>query len=247
MGFRKSLWGLILALVLLGIVPRSPAQSDDNAVEILIDSRPTGAAIYLEGAYTIVGRTPLKLERPLVGPYRIRSWKYGFEEYRSEVQFTGSTTTIMINLRRKTPLKAGFRSLIFPGWGQVYTQQRLKALFIGTVQMGTVIAAIVAHSAYLQAKDDYNAALVEFNRKKRDFSERESLLDDVMRRERDMNHSFDRRRTWLWIAGTVWAFNVLDAIFFFPRDHSKFYDMRLSPISATVEPGVVKLTFGMAF
>lgn len=240
---------IVTAIHMTGMTA-SWAQGTDDADktrEIVIDSRPTGAAIYLEGAYTIVGRTPLKLKRTLVGPYKIRSWKYGYEEYSSRIQFTGDSETILIRLRRKTPLKAGLRSFVFPGWGQAYSGQRLKGVLISTAQLGTVIATLVAHSDYLQARDDYKAALREFDRKKKDFRDRESLLDNVASREQQRDRAFDRRRTWLWITGSVWVFNLLDAVFLFPRDHSRFYDMQLSPLSATIEPGVARLSLTMRF
>lgn len=244
---RDKLLGALSLAMSIVLAGSTSAQDQSNETKVVIDSRPSGAAVYLEGAYTVVGRTPLTLERSLIGPYKIRSWKYGFEEYSSELQFTGNNETILIRLQRKTPLKAGLRSFVFPGWGQLYTEQRLKALVISAGQLGTGIATLVAHSRYLSAKDDFNAALDEFDRRKQDFAQREVLAEEVRRREREMNDAYDLRRTWLWITGSVWAFNVLDAILFFPRDHSRFYDMRLAPISATIEPGAARVNLEVTF
>jgi hypothetical protein len=248
MSYRIISLTTVLSCLLLLLLPEVAICQDGNGkLQVVVDSRPPGAAVYIEGAFTVVGRTPLKIDRPLYGPYKIRSWKYGFEEYSSELQFTGENENIMIVLRRKTPLKAGVRSLVIPGWGQMYTDQRMKGFLFGAAQLGTVIGSLMSHSSYLEAKDDYNAAVAEFERNQKSYSDRGPLLEEVVRRQRELDKAFDRRRTWLWVAGSVWAFNVLDAIFFFPRDHSKLYDMRLTPISATVDPGVMKVNVTMAF
>lgn len=57
----------------------------------------------------------------------------------------------------RTRSDAAFRSLLVPGWGQVYNRQPVKGAVFGTVALVTVGAALTFHLQGAKAEQDYKA------------------------------------------------------------------------------------------
>lgn len=93
-------------------------------------------------------------------------------------------------------IRASLRSMLLPGWGQLYQGYTQRAY----VMMGAALAsgayAVLAESAYRTARDEYTGASAgsDFNR----------LYDDYTRKA-------DRADLALGLLGAVWLLNVIDA------------------------------------
>ncbi|GAB4372711.1 MAG: hypothetical protein Kow0042_16180 [Calditrichia bacterium] len=101
---------------------------------------------------------------------------------------------IFINDRRP---EATWRSLLLPGWGQMYKFQKKRALLVGGLFLGSVVSTGI--SWYLEEKyhDDYLNSTT-----------RPELNDHYSR----YNTWYKIRRTSLVVVGAVWLLNVADAL-----------------------------------
>ena len=144
---------LISVLFLIVIFPfNSFGQEDDKSNElnlekkanekspgvnlVKIQSSPLGATVKLNGLYSIVGRTPFLVPYPLEGRYKIKATKEGYESETSHVNFFGnSESSIFIKLKPRTRIKAAMRSLLFPGWGQLYSGDKFRGVVLGAVSI----------------------------------------------------------------------------------------------------------------
>jgi len=103
------------------------AQETDEAGTV-INSEPPGAAISLEGDYTINATTPCRLPDNLNGRYMLRASMPGYESWSGDIMIVpGQNNYFSFSLSSKTRYKAALRSLFFPGWGQYYSGQRTRA------------------------------------------------------------------------------------------------------------------------
>ena len=92
---------------------------------IMVKSNPVGAMVYFQGETNFVGVTPFKLHPNFRGVYDVTIVKDGFEKSKHTYMFKGNESgTLSLKLNPKTRLKAGMRSLIFPGWGQYYSERK---------------------------------------------------------------------------------------------------------------------------
>jgi len=190
-------------------------QSNDKSQNINIISNPPGAIIYIEGS--IVGITPCDLSFDLVGKYRLRAFKKGYENWKSTVSFGDENDrTLEIQLSSKTRLKAAMRSFILPGWGQTYSDKKIKGSMIKVLQASSIISTLFFEVKYRNAVDNYNDALKNYNIHNKNFDEKDiywSIVDD---KYREVNSSYERRNIFLLTTGAIWLYNILDAIFAFP-------------------------------
>jgi hypothetical protein len=166
-------------------------------------SRPSGVAFRLTGDRVVVGRTPMMLERGLVGRFRVQSFEPGFEPWGRSVLLDGvSPDTLWMTLRSKSSVRAGLRSLLIPGWGQFYGERSSAGwveLIAGAAAVGVLA---VTHLEYEDRVDDFDAATSSVDR----------------RRAADRaEEAYDARNLALGVAAGVWAVSFLDAVAFFPR------------------------------
>ncbi|MFH2056289.1 MAG: DUF5683 domain-containing protein [bacterium] len=210
---RVALAGLLLAL----LVPPLSAQSQSE-VHVNVRSNPSGCTVVLSGDHTVSGVTPTTFSQPLRGYYRISAYRDGFDTYHSSIVLTGKdVTTIDINLVPKTRLKAGLRSLLIPGWGQRYSGSGTR----GTLMtIGAVAAAAVAGLLYLDfddKRDTYYDVMERFN-DTREVSGREAMLNELYKAQKDAYDAERTKNLGVGILVGFWAFNVVDAMVFFPEN-----------------------------
>ncbi|MBD3347904.1 MAG: PEGA domain-containing protein, partial [Candidatus Eisenbacteria bacterium] len=133
---RTLVMGLSLLLLLAAAPDAATAQEGGG---LIVRSAPPGAVVELVGEYVFRGVTPWTLDRGLSGRYEVRAYKSGYEEWDGYVLLSSTRRdSLTIRLSRKTPLGAGLRSAIVPGWGQYYTDQGVK----GTLFLTAEIAAL---------------------------------------------------------------------------------------------------------
>jgi hypothetical protein len=213
---------ILVTLVCLGNWREVRAQNDDqgpaNAIKII--SKPSGATVDLRGEHEYKGKTPFILPYQLSGKYRIEAKRPGYETTAWEYVFPGSKPGILnLKLQAKEPTKAFYRSLILPGWGQLYSGKR----FWGTLFIGLTAASSAAYAIneidYRSAQDRHRLALKQFNNTvvSGTFDSQQAALKDLNSALRTLNSS-ERSRNRTFIAlGTIWALNAIESLVLFPK------------------------------
>lgn len=241
--FKATLAGLLM-LIGSGVWPaRLEAQNGEGSANdaVTIESNPAGALVYLKGEYQFMGRTPFLLPYTLFGKYKIQANRRGYHSIVSEHTFSGeSGTVMMLKLIPRTPGKAFFRSLVFPGWGQFYSERR----WAGTFFMGTATAAftvlLIKQNQYTDAQDGYKTARAGFNRGG-SFEEEQAAFTRLQNALNKLESSKNDRNTSRYIAGGIWILNALESALFFPRDHEEIeFFQKLAPrFSQTNQGGLL--------
>lgn len=223
---------MLLMLLMLAGIDHSQAQteslpgSEDSAPETLartqILTRPTGAFVFLDGEYGLAGRAPYTVTYFLRGNYELKTKLRGYEDWSTDYYFNGKgTEKISIKLSPKTRLKALMRSTVVPGMGQIYSDHRAKGLIISAMQFSSLGILLVQELRYRNSVDDFNAALKAFQN---DANQRPRL--DAAQSQLDRRYT--TRRRWAIISASVYVYNLIDVIAFFPSYHRNGLDLSLT-------------------
>lgn len=215
-------------------------RADDAAFDarIQILTRPIGALVFLDGEYAMAGRTPYTIAYFLKGRYRIRSTKYGYENWEKFYVFNGQgDDKLTIKLMPKTRYKALWRSMRFPGWGQVYSDHKTRGFIMSLLQCSAAGVAIYQQVQYQSALDDYNVALKNYRANQNSQDGQAGLIAQVQARQTELDDAYAARKRWLIITGTVYAWNLIDALFFFPAYHKGAVDVSMSLDPNPAVPG----------
>ncbi len=176
-------------------------------------SQPTGCAVLLRNGELIEGRTPLSLARGLTGRYHVVAHQDGYERWRRTVVLDGiSADTLWIKLRPKSPLMAGVRSLLVPGWGQFYGDHEEKGWVVGALGAAAGITALAYELRYADRVDEYEEAQDRY-RAATTLVEVEESYAAYRRAAERAEDAYKERRLWLLAGAAVWAINVADAVF----------------------------------
>jgi hypothetical protein len=179
------------------------AQEDSK---ITITTNPSGATVYLRGEMDLVANTPASLPTTISGRYKAEVVRPGYETWKGDFTFVpGNPNNIAIKLSKKTRVKATLRSMLVPGWGQVYSGDKWRGYLITT---GTVIsAADIAQTNYVSAMA---------------IEEKITLKAIADEKQHEAYRAETDRNTSLAIGAALWAYNVLDALLFFPEGSAYF-------------------------
>lgn len=223
------------------------AQETDKKL-LIIRSEPPGAMLYFEGENSFVGVAPFRLRPGMVGNYQIVAVKSGYEKRKFDYFFRGSETGVMkIRLFPKTAVKAGLRSLVFPGWGQYYSERKTSGIVISLINIGVGLGTLASHRQYEHAVSDYETALENYNRYKKDYDLYNKYWNVVAEKHKKADDVFERRQTWLYLTGTLWIYNFLDSILFFPSFENEIFSKSAPSISAKIQDESVALCITMPF
>ncbi len=185
-------------------------------------TRPTGAFVFLEGEYGLAGRAPYTVTYFLRGTYEIKTKLRGYEDWSADYFFSGKgTEKISIKLSPKTRLKALMRSAVIPGMGQAYSDQRVKGVIISAMQFSSLGAFLIEELRYRDSVDDFNAALTAFQN---DANQRARLEAAQARLDR----RYETRQRWAIITASIYIYNLIDVIAFFPSYHRNGLDVSLT-------------------
>jgi len=234
-----------LFILIMVLVP-GLLSAQDTTRGFTVTSVPPGAEVILKGGLTVGGITPTSFLQPLEGQYRVEIRKYGYEKFKTEVFLRADQPmNLDVTLKPKTRLKALYRSLIIPGWGQAYSEQRTKGMIFMVTSGLTLAALIVANDdfkdqdgTYRKIERRYNA-LDDENEKERLFP----ALEDARRRAEDAK---DLRRVAAGLVAAVWSLNILDVIFQFPSDMGYLSTKSVS-ITPDLENGGVTVSWSHRF
>jgi tetratricopeptide (TPR) repeat protein len=223
-------------------------EAQEKSKNITIKTNPPGVMIYFEGENGFVGVTPLTLKSKLIGTYKITAVKSGYEKTKLEYFFKGTESgTMRFNLSPRTRFKAGIRSLVFPGWGQRYSERKWTGILFSIAQLGLGIYTYDVHRDYEKAIKDYNKALDIYEENIKNSQLREKYYTIALDKYHKADDAFEKRQTWLAVFGGVWLFNFLDSIFFFPSFDRDIFKNSIPLITTNVNNDSYSLTLTMPF
>jgi hypothetical protein len=204
------------SLIIL-IVLASPVAAQDQVGNLTVISNPPGTSVTLRGEYQLAGVTPVTFSQKLYGVYKLVADRGGYERYETTIVLVGDQPqTIEFSLVTKTRFKAAFRSLLIPGWGQMYNGQKWRgALYTGSAVL-SLAALFVVDQDFRDKRDDYDDMLATYN-SERSIAEKRRLKPILDSRQQDAYDAESSRRVFAGIAAFVWLFNVVDAAVFFPQ------------------------------
>lgn len=196
-----------------------------------VTTNPDGALVTLSGDAIVTGVTPTRFTHTLIGFYKITIERYGYEKYNTQVILDPSKQMeLNINLTPKTRFKSAARSLVIPGWGQRYSNQKFRGYIY------TFFAAVSAWG-YFIADDDFDTKFSRFNSLKTEYDAlgTQSEIEEFLPRLTDaQDRAYDAENTRRFAIGSViavWSISILDALFFFPEEKGTFKvkNITLSP------------------
>jgi len=193
-----------------------------------VTSDPSGTSISLEGELRMSGVTPTVFNQALMGEYKLKAEREGYERYETKLYLTGGTPfSIDIRLSPKTRIKAFMRSAVIPGWGQYYSGEKTRGVFMGLSAFVAGITTLVSHLNYVSKREDYDDILEEY-REERSIEIREMMVDEVEAQRKKTYDAESVRNISAGIFAAVWAYNLIDAVLFFPDKTYKSYAPRVS-------------------
>ena len=231
--------------VLLPVIVNAQGAAQGNFTVV---SYPAGAEVTLKGEAVVVGVTPSLFQQPLFGEYKVK--KFGYEKYSTRVTLDpNKPQELTVSLTPKTRLKAAVRSLVVPGWGQLYTEQKSKGLLFNLLAVGSVAAYLIADNNYNDEYDDLQASRRAYD----STIAHGGSYDDIRSRyinlrdnqEEAYNAETVRRITIGAVIG-AWSLSVLDALFFFPRESGTFTVKGLT-LKPETGNGTIGLTLSKSF
>ena len=162
------------------------------------------------------GRTPWKLDDRIRGTFLVTASMPGYETWRGSVELNnGRAETYRLDLSPKKRSKALLRSLLIPGWGQIYAGSKGKGTLYILGEGAALVGYFITHRIYSDRADDWETA--------RDAYLDERFEENLDARYRELAHrqeraqdAYDTRQVFAYGALGLAALNVLDILFFTP-------------------------------
>jgi hypothetical protein len=243
---RRTPVPVLLALVMAALAAL-PCDARAESGGFVITSRPPGAVVELSGELVLRGVTPWRLDRPISGSYEVRVFKAGYEIWEGYTVLSGTRTdSLSIRMVRKTPLRAGLRSAILPGWGQCYTGQGGKGAAFAIAEAAALAGVLWTDAKRQDAEQDYDDAAAVYDAAD-EIDEIQEAYAELLRRYDELENWHQQRKRWSYAAAAIWLANVLDASLLFPSPGEGGYsaiDGEGSGFFASVEPD--RTAFGVA-
>ncbi len=223
----------LTCVLLVGLGSATALGQSATSGSVQIVSSPPGCTVYLTGETEIITTTPAQIPGGLRGTYLVHATRPGYERWHQAVVFDpGAPQTLAIDLVPKTRIKAAMRSLVIPGWGQFYAEEKGRGTFWGLSVLVSGVVGTIYELRYQDRKDEWEDGLDRF-RDATSVSEKEQVREEVLRlQDRAYDAESTRRLVWSITAG-IWAANVVDALVFFPADK------RFAGLPLTATPGFI--------
>jgi hypothetical protein len=239
-----ALWragALVLGCLFFAATGRAQEEGRSPARVVTIKSEPAGTLVMLHGEHRFAGRTPFILPYALSGKYQISTNKPGYESFNTEYSFSSSTKGfLMLKLVQRTAGKAALRSLVLPGWGQLYSERKRAGLMWMGFTLGAAAAFGVNELSYRDAQDEHRAAVSAF-RNAPDFNSQQAAWLVAQKALRRVNNAEDDRNLGLYLLGGVWALNLIDSALFFPNRADNAELFRRASLSLSHKRDAAKL------
>ena len=184
--------------------------------ELTVLGLPDGSQVSLDD--TLLAVTPIDRHTVPAGPHWLHYRSDGFEPLKEPIWIEvpeRQETVVEITVQTKTRWNAIWRSLLFPGVGQLYSEQSMKGLaFLG---MGALCVSTTVLLQYQteDAEENYRIAQDRYTKEISPYgidAARQSMIakHDLYR------NKIDRRNTLMITTATLWILGCLDQILFSP-------------------------------
>ena len=237
---KFSSFAFISILVIASSMQSVRAQSG-GGLRVITD--PDGASVTVSGDAIVSGVTPTTFTQTLIGFYKIEIERFGYEKYKTKVILDPSKMMeINVKLTPKTRFKSAIRSMVIPGWGQRYSNQKYRGFFY------TLLAA-ASTWGYFRADDDFDTKFNRFKSLEEEYdqlkingsqAQLEELLPRLTTAQERAYDAEDTRRIVIGATIAVWSISVIDALFFFPEEKGTFKvkNVSLTPEANTKQVGL---------
>lgn len=109
-------------------------------------------------------------------------------------------------------------SVVFPGLGQMTAGQKYKGISFFLAETASLLFFINSHENYLTKKKVYNRDMDIYNNLamagSSEYSEAFDSYIDLKSRSEDLDSFQNTRNAAIIVAGVVYAYNIIDAVFF---------------------------------
>jgi len=187
-----------------------------DGAAIVLDTAPARTSVCLSGILTVRGYTPFRCSDLPGGSYRLTIEHPRFETRTLDVGLVaGDTLRLAFALAPKSRMSAAARSLVIPGWGQLYAGENRKGW---TFICGEILAA---GSAYLLRRN-YQDEVERYEESVLRYEEATYVGDIVRLRQeveknyRNVERSHDYMNYATYVAAGIWAIAVIDAVVYDP-------------------------------
>ncbi len=205
---RQVAWLTLAALASLA----PPARAQGAAGSLTLLSRPAGASFRLAGEQALSGRTPLVLERGLVGRYEVTSTEPGYERWRRVITLDGvSADTLWMTLHPKSGAMAAARSLLVPGWGQFYGEHPARGVLFLTAATAAGVGLALTALRYQDKLDAYRDADARYQAAST-VTEVAAAFEARRRASDDAEDAYQLRQIGVGVTGGIWGLAMLDAM-----------------------------------
>jgi hypothetical protein len=184
--------------------------------ELTVLGLPDGSEVSLDD--TVLAVTPIKRHLVPAGPHWLEYRSDGFEPLKEPIWIEvpeRQETVVEITVQTKTRWNALWRSLVFPGIGQMYSEQSLKGaafLSLGALCVSTTIILQYqtedAEESYRISQDKYVEEISPYGI--------DAARDNMIKKYDLYQEKIDRRNTLMATTATLWILNCLDQILFSP-------------------------------
>ena len=206
-----------LTFILLLLVS-APLLAQEVNSGLVINSNPPGASVLLDGALSIDGLTPMRFPSELQGKYKLTLKQFGYETYRKTLFLQpDKPMELNLDLKPKTKFKATLRSIIIPGWGQMYGGQTTKGVMLTMLAIGATGFYFIADNKYNNRLDDYQSIQTAYNTAATD-SEKIQIYSLLATAKKNAYDAEGRRQIAIGTVAAVWGLGLIDILFFFPRE-----------------------------
>ena len=192
---------------------------------LTVRDAPANTEIYLDGR--LFALTPIEKRRVEVGEYDLTFHHREYEDQQESqlvVIAQDRETEIELDMRRKTLLRTIRRSLVFPGWGQQYIEQKTRGYFYTVGEVLLLAGVGVSTMLFNQAVNDYNEARNDYLKQiepNNIAAARQRMIDRY-----DLVDKYDKQtRNLTYIAGGFWILNIVD-IFIFKNRQPGFVNIK---------------------
>jgi hypothetical protein len=170
----------------------------------------------LEGDFHLTTTTPVDITQNLIGTYRVRAEKYGYEGWDSYLtMIPDQPASLRIELSPKTRLKASLRSLILPGWGQFYSDRKDWGYVFALGSLAMATGYVFAELHYDNKYDDFKDVEKRFEQAT-GIEEKIALKEEMDDQQKKAYDAQKLRNAVLGVGIGFWVYNVFDNIIFFP-------------------------------
>lgn len=220
------------------------AQPQKKVGGLEIVSKPRGVTIVISGEVELATIAPCNITQDIVGNIKVKATHPGYETWKSEmILLPNRDYTLNIEMKPRTRFKAAIRSMFIPGWGQFYSRQRSRGVLMGLASAGGITAALLVNDYCNRKYDEYLDAETDFDLAQSiSIEERRRLRDILDLKQREAYDAETTKRTYLGIAIGLWAYNILDAIVFFPDYKRNFLNRSYPSLQSAIigdAPGIV--------